>query len=887
MRILDTRACEARNVYCHRPVLVMQLDLEEAAETPSSRMPELLRELPRLLPGLEEHHCSRGRRGGFLERLAEGTWLGHVVEHVWLELQCLAGQEVYFGRTCLLQEPATYQVVCEYQVREAGLRAGALAVELVDRVRAGQPFALPQAVEEIRRLAVENQPGPSTAAILAACRRMDIPVLHLGGSLWQLGWGVHQERVRATLIGRTSCVAVDIAGDKELTARLLSGVGLPVPCGQVVNTAEEAVALLMRLTPPLVVKPVDGNHGRGVSLNVGTPGEMRAAFARAAAEGRAVRVEEQVAGRQYRLLVVGERMVAAAERVPPRVTGDGRRTVAELVAAANEDPRRGEGHLLPLTRISLDETALRVLAAQGLSAQAVPEADRVVWLRDSANLSTGGTADDVTDLVHPENARLAVRAARLVGLDVAGIDLVAPDIARPLATGGGAIIEVNAAPGIRMHHYPASGRPRDAGAEIVRLLFPPGRPARIPLVAVTGTNGKTTTCRLIAHALRRAGLTVGLTTTDGVYVNEECIWPGDNTGPVGARAVLRDARVQAAVLETARGGILREGLAYDRADVGVVTNVTEDHLGQYGVEDLADLAHVKALVVEAVGPQGAAVLNADDPLVAAMAERVRCRVVYFSLRRPVPFLRQHLATGGAAVLVEGGWVVLAEGTRRLRLLPVEQVALSRGGAALHNLANALAATAACSALGLPAALIRQSLAEFGSRPGDNPGRLQEYMLGGTRVILDYGHNPAGLASTLAYAGRSGPGRLLAVLGVPGDRPDSLIRQSGKVAGKACRLLWIKEDRDRRGRGEGEVAALLREGALAGGLGEDSVRVVLDELEATRQALAAARPGDTLVIFYELLGPLVGLLEEGAERDGWSGNLGLPEAAGRISAAGSQ
>ncbi|MGB9804172.1 cyanophycin synthetase, partial [Desulfofundulus sp.] len=562
---------------------------------------------------------------------------------------------------------------------------------------------------------------------------------------------------------------------------------------------------------------------------------------------------------QYRLLVVNGRMVAASLRLPPRVVGDGRRTVRELVEEVNRDPQRGEGHGRPLSRIPLDAVAVACLARQGFTPRDVPGEGQVVYLRDSANLSTGGTAVDVTEQVHPSNARLAVRVARLTGLDVAGIDVVAEDIGRPLEEQGGAVIEVNAAPGLRMHTHPVEGESREVGAAIVDHLFPPGTPSRIPVVAVTGTNGKTTTTRMIGAILARAGLVVGMTTSDGIYIGGERVLAGDTTGPVSARLVLAEPEVDVAVLETARGGILRAGLGYEGSDVGVVTNISGDHLGQDGVETLEDLADVKSLVVETVRKNGFAVLNADDPHVLAMAGRVRGEIIYFSLVPDNITVRRHLGAGGTAVFVKNGMLVAARGQQVRRLLSVRRLPASLGGLARHNIQNALAAAAACLGLGIALEHIRAGLESFHCNLEQNPGRLNILDVQGIRVVIDYAHNAAGYLSMVNVL-RHFKGRLIGVIGVPGDRLDEQIKEVGRIAGRGFSALVIKEDADLRGRRPGEVAAILQEGAVDAGMHPERIRVILPEGEAVLRALLTAEPGDTVAIFYEKLDTVVKAVE---------------------------
>lgn len=861
MKILRQNVFDGPNVHSHYPVIEMRLDLEELDGLTTQDVPGFVDRLLRAMPTLREHYCSLGRPGGFAQRLLEGTYFGHVLEHLTLELEALAGMRVIYGKTRYAGAPRLYNVVYEYTAREAGLAAGRLALEILTALAAGEERGVADAVAQVRETMERCEPGPSTAAIISAARARGIPVMRLNdGSLIQLGYGRRARRLCATLTSETGCIAADIASDKHLTKSLLEQAGLPVPDGDVCASADEAWALTQSLGGSVVVKPLDGNQGKGVSLNLRSQAEVRRAFDLAARQSRQVLVERHIPGRQFRVLVVGDRVVAVAERLPAHVTGDGRHTVRELVDEANRDPLRGEDHARPLSRIHLDEVSLAYLARHGLSPESVPLMGVVVYLRDSANLSTGGTAADATDEIHPDVAADAVRASRVIGLDVAGVDLVTPDISRPLREAGGAIIEVNAAPGIRMHHFPSRGRARDAAGAIVDRLFPPGTPSRIPVVAVTGTNGKTTVTRLIAHVLAGTGRQVGMTTTDGIYVGDRCIRGGDTTGPRSARTVLQDQTVDAAVLETARGGIIRGGLAFDQCDVAVVTNLTGDHLGQDGVEDLEDLAHVKSLLVETVGQQGFAVLNADDPLVVDMSRRCRGQVVYFSIAQENLVVRRHVAAGGRAVVVRRGSMYLLEGSRAIRLLPVADVPITLGGLAEHNVANAAAAAAAVAALGLGPEAVRPGLRSFGATSDQNPGRLNIIVVNDFRVVIDYGHNAAGCEATLRTLRALQPARLTGVVAIPGDRRDEDAIHLGRVVAGLVDACIIKEDADLRGRVPGEVAALLLQGVRHAGR-EHLAEIILDEAQAVRSAMERAQTGDIVVVFYEKLDRVTAVVEQ--------------------------
>jgi cyanophycin synthetase len=865
MRVESIRTLAGPNVYTHRPALLMRLDLEDLSERESREFDGFDERLVALLPGLSTHHCSKGYPGGFAERLRDGTYFGHVVEHVALALMDLAGVGVNHGKTRVAERPGLYHVVVEYKAEQTTRFLLETAVALVSAVLAGEPFALEEKLCEARRLAARTELGPSTRAIVEAAERRGIPWARVGSdSIVQLGWGRHRRFVQAATSDLTSSVSVEIAGDKELTKQLLEQASIPVPRGRVVRTEGEALAAFREACGPVVVKPLDGRQGCGVSLNLTSAEEVARAFHLAREFSSNVLVEELIRGRNYRVLVVGGRAVAASERAACHVVGDGRRTVAQLIEEANRDPLRGEGHEKPLTKIKVDEIVLAHLARTGRTLEQVPEAGQPVFLRESINLSTGGTARDVTDEVHESVRRACERAARAVGLDICGVDLVLEDINAPFFRGRGAVIELNASPGLRMHQHPSAGRPRDAGECIVHMLYPSGD-GRVPLFSVTGTNGKTTVTRMIAHVLSATGLNVGMTTTDGIWVGGEQIAWGDTTGPHSARAVLSDPTVEAAVLETARGGIARRGLGYDWSDVSVMTNVQPDHFGQDGIETLEDIVFIKSLVAERVREGGALVLNADDEHLARLAEdprvsRVGKRVVYFSLREDHVIIRKHLAAGGTAIYLRDGWVVEAEGVERRRLLRVAGVPATMGGTAEFQMANVLACVAACRAHGVSVEQVAAALSTFRSADS-NPGRANLFRLpAGGHVLLDYGHNPEAFRAVCRMVARWEGVRVTGVVGVPGDRSDELIEEAGRAAARGFSRLVVKEDADRRGRAPGEVAELLRRAVEREAPGREC-QVVLDEPEALRRELARLHAREVVVMFYDKLAPLLRLLEE--------------------------
>jgi cyanophycin synthetase len=867
LRIVETRVYRGPNYWSYEKAVHLLVDLGSLEDRPSNTLPGLVDELLRLLPGLEEHSCSTGRRGGFVERLREGTWLGHVAEHVALQLQREAGGEQRRGKTRSAGRPGRYHVIYGYGDDRVGVAAGHLAVRLLDHLVQAEPgFDFGAALERFLVDADRTAFGPSTQAIIDEASSRDIPYIRLNEySLVQLGQGVHQQRIRATMTSRTSSLAVDVAGDKELTGRLLAAAGLPVPRSLPVRTVEDAVRQAERIGYPVVVKPLDGNHGRGVHLALADAAAVRAAFDDARAEARrgTVLVESQVNGNDYRVLVVGGKVVAVAERVPAHVIGDGRHTVAELVELTNADPRRGVGHEKVLTRIRLDDDAAALVRAQGFELDQVVDEGVMVLLTLTGNMSTGGISIDRTDEAHPDNVEIAEEAARVVGLDVAGIDFIAPDIAEPVRELGGAIVEVNAAPGFRMHTHPTVGEPQYVAKPVVDLLFPPGSPSRIPIVAVTGTNGKTTSARMIAHIFKGMGRRVGLTTTDGILIDERLVVRADASGPRSARMVLQNPRVDFAVFEVARGGILREGLGYERNDVGVVLNVSGDHLGLRGIDTLRQLAAVKQVVIEAVPRDGCGVLNADDPLVAAMRRQCSGDLVYFSMQPVNELVEDHCRRGGRAFVLEDGrlgeGIVLRQGRGHALVIPVSAVPASFGGRARMNLANALAAAAAAHAAGAHLHDIRAGLRSFTTSYEVAPGRLNLFELNGFRVLLDYCHNVAGMRMLGDFVERltePPPGgdivahRRVGVVASPGDRRDRDIRELGAAAAAHFDVLIVREDVSLRGRERGATAELLAAGAAAAmrqGARCRTVEVVLDELEAARLALDRANPGDLVVV----------------------------------------
>jgi cyanophycin synthetase len=867
LEVLHVRALPGRSPWHEGPALLCELRLGRLARLTPADVPGFLQALLADLPLLRAE-LGEAPSEALVTRRPMGALLPTLVQRLATNLQRRAGCTVPDGRT-VPADDGVWLALVGYEEEAVGRRAVALAVALVRDALAGDPRPSAPAVAELEALFEAERLGPSTRAIVEAARRRDIPVRRLDeGSLVQLGTGRHQRRVRAAVTSGTSVLGLETAQDKDLTKRALAAVGLPTPQGEVVREPEEAVAAAERLGWPVLLKPLDGNHGRGVSGRLDDAAAVRAAWPRARGESRRVVVERFAEGRDHRVLVVGGRVVACAERVPAHVVGDGARTIRALVEAANADPRRGEGHARPLTRLPLDEETEECLARAGLTPESVPAAGERVLLRACANLSTGGSAIDRTDALHPDNALACVLAAEAVGLDVAGVDVLTPDASVPFDENGGVIVEVNAGPGLRMHTHPTEGTPRDVGGAIVDMLFPPGAPARVPVLAVTGTNGKTTTTRLLAHLVREAGRTVGFTTTDGVYLQERLVAEGDMTGPYAAGLVLANPLVDVAVLEVARGGLLRAGLGFDRCDVGVVLNVSADHLGLRGVHTLEQLAHVKGVIVDAVAPDGWAVLNADDPRVLAMRSRARGGVALVSTQPPGAnaAFDVHVAAGGIGARIEGGSFVICRGDERIPVAPVRAVPLTLGGAARFQCQNVLAAALAAHLHGLSAAQIRAGLGTFVPSPRATPGRMNLVRVDRSHVLVDYAHNPAAVEALLDFAGRFDARRRVGVVAVPGDRRDEDIRAVGRLCAAFDHVV-LKEDADRRGRRPGEIMRLLHEGLREAGVPDERVEHVRPEAAAVAHALAALEGGELVVVLAEHVPAVLAQVQAAAAGNG--------------------
>lgn len=859
MVIKDIKVYRGRNIYCHRPVIKMVVDTGKY-DIPTKDIPGFNDKIINLMPGLCKHCCSYGFEGGFLKRLNEGTYLPHVLEHIILELQNMLGYNVKYGKARTLKD-TVYNVIFEYNLEECAIRLSKLAVEMINELILGNGFNLKENLDIVKKVITEVELGPSTMAIKNAAENASIPVTRVGnGSILRLGYGKYQKMIEGTISQNTNCIAVDIACDKILTKNILKEYGFPVPEGDIAYNEDDAISIARELGYPIVVKPLNGNQGKGVFLNITNKEDLLVAYRNAKNFSDLVIIERHINGKNYRVLVVGDRVVAVSERIPTRVIADGVHTVKELVDLENQNPLRGINHEKPLTIIKIDAVSKMVLKKQGYNLDDIPPKNTYVYFRESANLSTGGTAIDRTDNIHPDNIDIAVRAAKAIGLDIAGIDITMENISKPLNRETGAIIEINASPGIRMHHYPTKGKARDAAKAIIDMLYPKGCKSTIPIISVTGTNGKTTTVRMISQILRSYGYTVGMTSTDGIYVDETCIYKGDNSGPKSARTCLADKNIDAAVLETARGGIIREGLGYDLADVGVITNISEDHLGLDGIETMEDLAFVKALVIEAVKKDGYCILNADDPMTAYFKKRARGKIIYFSMHDNNLLIKRHIENGGIAVYVKDNTIVIANG-QIVPVAKIEDIPATLSGTLLYNVENAMAAIAASYGIKIPINIISKGIKLFYSDENHNPGRFNIFNVGNFRVVVDYGHNIAGIKNVIESVQKLNPNRLIGIIGVPGDRSNSSTIKVGEICGNGFDKIYIKEDIDLRGRKQGEVAELLELGVLKGGLSKDNVKIILKEVDALKAAMYEAQPGDIIVVFYEKYKPILDTIND--------------------------
>jgi cyanophycin synthetase len=867
MKILKVNKLRGPNIWANYPVLEAWVDLEEMKDTSSEMIPGFNERLMGWLPTMVEHRCSIGERGGFFVRLRRGTYMAHILEHVTLELQSLSGTPVGFGRARETNTDGIYKVAIAYKEEKLALACLDKAFELIQAAIHDTPLDVNAVVSELKEYAYDVCLGPSTRSIVDAAKAKNIPWRRLNeGSLVQLGYGVHQRRICTAETDSTSAIAESIAQDKELTRTLLRSIGIPTPEGRSVESAEDAWEAAEDIGLPVVVKPQYGNHGRGVATNLQTREQVVAAYEAARQEGRSIVVERHAPGDDYRMLVVGGKLVAAARREPAHVIGDGQSTVQKLIDKVNEDPRRSDGHSTSLSLIKIDAVALGVLMDQGMTPDTIPPVGKKVLIRRNANLSTGGTAADVTDQVHPDVARHAIEAARIIGLDIAGVDMVVQDISQPLQGQRGVIVEVNAGPGLRMHIEPSSGSPRPVGESIIEMMYPGQTNGRIPIISITGVNGKTTTTRLTAHIVASTGKKVGMTCTDGIYVGGRRIDSGDCSGPQSARSVLMNPFVEAAVLETARGGILREGLGFDFCDVGIVTNIGEgDHLGLSDIETIEQLAKVKRCIIEAVHKNGFGVLKANDPLTAEMAEKCKGRVIFFAIDENDPVLSDHRLKGQRVVFVRNGMIVIAEGAEETALTTLDKIPLTHQGRILFQVENVLASVAACWGAGLSIAQIVIGLESFSAHMDKVPGRFNLLDVHGATVVADYGHNSSSLLAIIEALGQFPHGHRTVVYSAAGDRRDvDMIRQGEILADHFDRII-LYEDQYLRGRKPGEISSIFKRGMDSG----KRVKEVYDFIgweKAVEHALTLIQAGDLMLLQADTIDETVQYLQRAMEHN---------------------
>jgi len=814
MKILGIQVLRGPNIWSinRKKLIQMRLDLGEMEQRPTNLIEGFRERIENLIPTLQTHRCSKGEPGGFLTRIEEGTWMGHVIEHIALEIQTLAGMDTGFGRTRQTKTEGIYNVVFSYIEEKAGIYAAEASVQIAEALIKNDKYDLETDIQRMRELREIERLGPSTGSIVDEAISRDIPWIRLNkSSLVQLGYGKNQVRFRATMTEKTNSIAVDIAGNKDETKRLLQDSAIPVAKGVTISDISDLPDAIKKVGFPLVFKPLDGNHGRGATINVKTEEAATEAFEYAKNYSRRIIIEKFITGYDFRVLVIDHKMVAAALRVPAHITGNGHDTVQELIDKENEDPRRGYGHENVLTEITVDRDTLDLLAKKNYTLDSTPQQGETVYLKSTANLSTGGTSIDVTDLVHPQNVFISERISRIIGLDICGIDIMAENLTQPLPENGGVVLEVNAAPGFRMHLAPSEGLPRNVAAPVIDMLYPPGKDARIPIIAVTGTNGKTTTTRLIAHIVKSNGTRVGFTTSDGIYVQNTKLMKGDTTGPVSAEFILRDPTVEFAVLETARGGILRAGLGFNKCDIGIVTNIQEDHLGISDIHTLDDLCRVKAVVIGAVKRTGWSVLNADNKYCIKIASNADSNIAYFSMDEKNPVIKEHCKKGGIAAIYENGYITIKKGDWKIRVEKVTHIPLTFGGSVDFMIQNVLAATLATFLWGYKIEDIRMSLETFIPSAAQTPGRMNTFKFKEFKILVDFAHNPDGFTGIKAYLQTIEATEHVGVISGTGDRRDGDIKETARIAAQMFDKIIICQEKYLRGRDQQEIINLLIDG----------------------------------------------------------------------------
>lgn len=868
MKILNIQALRGPNIWSvsRKKLIQMRLDLEDLEERPTNKIEGFLERLQAMFPTMIEHRCSEEVRGGFFQRIERGTWMGHVIEHIALETQSLAGMETGYGRTRETKTPGVYNVVFSYVEEKVGLFAAESAVNIAQALVNNEPYDLQADLKRMREIREDVRLGPSTGSIVDEAVARDIPWIRLGtNSLVQLGYGVNQMRFQATITCKTSSIAVDIACNKEQTKQMLDAASIPVAKGDICVDEEDLEATIKRIGYPIVLKPLDGNHGKGVSINVNKWEDAIAGLQFAQKYSRKVIVERFVTGHDFRVLVIDNKMVAAAMRVPANVVADGKQTIQQLIDETNKDPRRGYGHENVLTEITVDRDTMDLLEKKKYTLESIPPKDEIVYLKSTANLSTGGTSIDVTDMVHPENIFLAERISRVIGLDVCGIDIMAKNLTQSLKENGGVILEVNAAPGFRMHLAPSEGLPRNVAAPVIDMLYPLGKPSRIPIIAVTGTNGKTTTTRLIAHIVKNNGYKVGFTTSDGIYVQNHMLEKGDTTGPLSTEFILKDPTVEFAVLETARGGILRSGLGFSRCDIGIITNIQEDHLGLSDIHDLKDLARVKAVVVNSVKKDGWAVLNAEDPNCVEIAKSLDCKVAYFSMNEHCDVIVNHCRTGGIAAIYENGFVTIKKGDWKMRVEKATHVPLTLNGKAKFMIANVLAATLASYLWGFKTEDIKLSLATFIPSAAQTPGRMNIFDFKKFKVMIDFAHNPAGYLGIEDFLQSINSSHKVGIIAGVGDRRDSDIRDCAAIAARMFDHIIIRQEKHLRGRTEDEIINLIIEGIKSVDK-KVTYEIIPKETDAIKHAINIAKEGTFITALSDVITNAIEVVQQHLDKE---------------------
>lgn len=868
MKILSVQALRGPNIWSvsRKKLIQMRLDLENLEALPTDKIPEFRERLEQMFPTMIEHRCSEGKRGGFFERIDRGTWMGHVIEHIALEIQSLAGMETGFGRTRETKTPGIYNVVFSYVEDKVGLFAAESAVNIAQALVDNIAYDLQADLKKMREIREDVRLGPSTGSIVDEAVARDIPWIRLGtNSMVQLGYGVNQMRFQATITCKTSSIAVDIACNKEITKQMLYDASIPVAKGDICIDEEDLKKTIDRIGYPIVLKPLDGNHGKGASINIKTWEGAVLGLEFAKKYSRKVIVEKFITGFDFRVLVIDNKIVAAAQRVPAHVIGNGKNTIQELIDETNKDPRRGYGHENVLTEITVDRDTLDLLEKKKYTIETVPSANEFVYLKSTANLSTGGTSIDVTEMMHPENIFLSERISRIIGLDVCGIDIMAENLTQPLKENGGVILEVNAAPGFRMHLAPSEGLPRNVAAPVIDMLYPPGKASRIPIIAVTGTNGKTTTTRLIAHIVKNNGFKVGFTTSDGIYVQNHLLQKGDTTGPISTEFILKDPTVEFAVLETARGGILRAGLGFSRCDIGIITNIQEDHLGLNDIDDLKDLTRVKAVVVNSVKKDGWAVLNAEDENCVLLAAGLDCKVAYFSMNENCDVIINHCKKGGIAAIYENGFVTIKKGDWKIRVEKATHVPLTLNGKAKFMIANVLAATLASYLWGFKTEDIKLSLTTFIPGAAQTPGRMNIFDFKNFKVLIDFAHNPSGYLGVEDFLLSVNSNHKIGIIAGVGDRRDEDIRDCAIIAARMFDHIIIRQEKHLRGRTEEEIINLIIEGITK----QDkkvTYEIIPKETDAIKHAINIAKEGTFITALSDVITNAIDIVQQHLDKE---------------------